>query len=230
MTRQYLDEARLPPIMAARRTSAPDGEGGHVGDANQLEDRSGVSGAHAALGRALCARAQSDPGRPHARQPHAAAVSDLCRPRRRPAQVGRRRQRVRRLLRRPRRAAAGPRTPGRGGGDRAPGEARHALGRLARAGGAMGRARQPPDPLRRTRALHRLGHRGLAPGAAAGARLHRQAEGDPLRRPLPRLARRGDGGCHVALRGRRARGHSGGAGRADHPAAGRRHRSRRRHA
>ena len=61
MTRQHLDEARLAPIMAARRTSAPDGEGGHVGDANQFQDRSGVPGAHAALGRALRARAQGDP-------------------------------------------------------------------------------------------------------------------------------------------------------------------------
>ena len=110
---------------------------------------------HAALGRALRARPQGDPRRPDARQPHPAALSDLRRPCVRPPQVGRRRQRIRRLLRRPRRAAARPRPSGRGGGDRAPGEARHALGRLARAGGAMGRARQSPDPLRRARALHR---------------------------------------------------------------------------
>ena len=120
--------------------------------------------------------------------------------------------------------------PGRGGGDRAPGEARHALGRLARAGGAMGRAGQSPDPLRRARALHRLRHRGLASGAAARPRLYGQAEGHPLRRPLPRLARRRDCGRHVALRGRRAGGHSGRPGRADRPAAGRRRCPRRRHA
>ena len=44
------------------------------------------------------------------------------------------------------------------GGDRAAGEARHALGRLARAGGAMGRAGQPADPLCRARALHGVRH------------------------------------------------------------------------
>ena len=108
----------------------------------------------------------------------------------------------------------------------AAGAARHALGRLARAGGALGRAGQPPGAVRRDGALHRLRHRGLAPGAAARPRLHRQAQGDPLRRPLPRLARRRGGGRHVALRGRRARGHSGRPRRADHPAAGRRCRPR----
>jgi len=52
-------------------------------------------------------------------------------------------------------------------------------------------------------------------------RVRRQAQGHPLRRPLPRLARRRDCGCHVALRGWRAGGHPDRPGRADRPPSGR---------
>ena len=130
---------------------------------------------------------------------------DLCRPCRRPAQVGRRRQRVRRLLRRPRRAAAGPWPPRRASRRS---QAQLALGTHwgasheleVRWAELVNRA----DPVRREGALHRLRHRGLAPGAPARPRLHRQGQDDPLRRPLPRLARRRGGRRHVALRRRRA--------------------------
>ena len=43
--------------------------------------------------------------------------------------------------------------------------------------------------LGREGALHRVGHRGLAHGDPAGARLHRQGQDRALHRPLPRLAR-----------------------------------------
>ena len=156
------------------------------------------------------------PGRPDARQPHAAALSDLCRPRRRARASG-----TSTATSTSTTSAATARCCSATAirpcveAIAAPGAARHALGRLARAGGALGRAGQPPDPVRRAGALHRLRHRGLASGAAARPRLHRQAEGDPLRRPLPRLARRRGGRRHVAFRGRRARRHSRRPGRAD---------------
>ena len=94
-------------------------------------------------------------------------------------------------------------------------------------GGALGRAREPPHPVRRARAVHGVGHRGLAPRAAARTRLHRQAEGRALRRPLPRLARSGGrpARCRIST-ARVPAGILAEPRRADHPAAGGRHRGR----
>ncbi len=113
------------------------------------------------------------PRRRHPRQPAHAAVPPLHRPRRGRLQVGRGRPPVHRLLDGPRRAAARPqpaRRPRRRAGAGAPG---HALRRLSRQGGGVGRVGLPPRALRRAGALHRLRHRGHAHGAAPGARLHR---------------------------------------------------------
>ena len=102
---------------------------------------------------------------------------------------------------------------------------------LARAGGAMGRAGQSPDPLRRARALHCA--------RAPRPRIWRCGSPAPLRPSRRSIRFVGHfhgwhdgvaGGRHVALRGRSAGGHSGRPRRADRPAAGRRRRPRRRHA
>ena len=55
-------------------------------------------------------------------------------------------------------------------------------------------------PVGREGALHRLGHRGLAHGDPAGARVDRQGQDRALRRPLPRLARPCRGRRHLELR------------------------------
>ena len=129
--------------------------------------------------------------------------------------MGRRRQRVCRLLRRAWRAAARPCASGRGRGGAGAGDAGHPLGLIARGRSALGRAGAAAGPVRRARAVHRVRHRGLASGAAARARLHRQTEGGALRRPLPRLARSGRGRLDLALRRLRAGGRFCRARRAD---------------
>ena len=104
------------------------------------------------------------------------------------------------------------------------GVARHALRRLPRQGGRVGRVGVPAGAERRARALHRVGHRSHPHGRAPRARVHRQAPRREVRGSLPRLARGARGRRASALRGGARGGPAAGGGGSRLGAAAERHR------